>query len=365
MRARSLRQRLIRYTTLVLITTGLGVLVATLTLKTYQWWLSRAMAPEPWVAMVGNFVLSERAFRFELEQNYESFYYTADHERLALKLVLLDRMLDKTLLLLKAYELGLHESPGQLAVTARELLRLDAPEVSSDLHIAAPELEVERQRRIFHNLLSMEVVPHIVPYEIVVSDHQIRQEYERNPQDYMTPARVELRCILVHNAVQANTILGQLKKRSRQFETLAKQHSLGPEAHTGGDLGFWALSELPPEVEQRIKTLKPGQISSVIKVDEGYAIYKVVQWQREELVQFEQVKNSIRMKIQTATRDRLLQRWLQAEKLKYYIILNLPRLLLVPEPEVIPSEPSQNLGTPNRGSERSAPRSRSSVPNTL
>ncbi len=71
----------------------------------------------------------------------------------------------------------------------------------------------------------------------------------------------------------ATQLIGQLQKGA-PFAAVAKQFSASPTAANGGDVGWISPGEMPPEVDQALAALRPGQLSAPIPVKDGvYIIY--------------------------------------------------------------------------------------------
>jgi len=74
----------------------------------------------------------------------------------------------------------------------------------------------------------------------------------------------------------AQQLIGELRKGA-PFAAVAKQFSNSPTAANGGDVGWISPGEMPPEVDQALETLRPGQLSAPIAVKDGVYIIHLVQ----------------------------------------------------------------------------------------
>ena len=82
--------------------------------------------------------------------------------------------------------------------------------------------------------------------------------------------------IVVTSEPEARQILDRLKQ-GEEFAVLAKNNSIDPHAEDYGYLGKVDLATLRPELRAALAGLKPGQITSPVKVPGGYAILMVLQ----------------------------------------------------------------------------------------
>jgi parvulin-like peptidyl-prolyl isomerase len=80
--------------------------------------------------------------------------------------------------------------------------------------------------------------------------------------------------ILVKTETEANEIKTLLTQKPDDFEKLAKERSIGPNAKRGGDLGVINKGDLLQELDKALHKLKPGEISGVLKSELGYHIFK-------------------------------------------------------------------------------------------
>lgn len=73
-------------------------------------------------------------------------------------------------------------------------------------------------------------------------------------------------------AVQgANQLISQLQQGA-PFAAVARQFSASATAASGGDAGWIAAGEMPPEVDQALEQMRPGQLSQPIPVRDGVYI---------------------------------------------------------------------------------------------
>ena len=84
---------------------------------------------------------------------------------------------------------------------------------------------------------------------------------------------VTLRMIVVGTADAADRVVTRLNA-GESFAVLARAESTAPSAEAGGWLGRLPLSQLRPDVRAAVQSLTPGQITSVIRLPTGFAIFK-------------------------------------------------------------------------------------------
>ena len=147
-----------------------------------------------------------------------------------------------------------------------------------------------------------------------VTDEQVRAYYDQNPMLYST-AQIHASHILVKDEGLAKQILAELRAHPEKFADLAREKSTDTiSAKKGGDLGTFGAGRMVPEFEKVAFSLKPGEISDVVKTQYGYHIITVLDRKEGEPKPFDQVKEQIRATL----RNRALQEQVQGhfEQLK-------------------------------------------------
>jgi peptidyl-prolyl cis-trans isomerase D len=136
------------------------------------------------------------------------------------------------------------------------------------------------------------------------TDADLLKIYNQNKDPYRTQDRVKARHILLNTTgkskdeevaikAKADSLLKQLKSGG-DFAKLATENSQDPGSATkGGDLGWLTHGQTVPEFDKAAFTLKPGEISDLIKTQYGYHIIQVQEKEAARLKPFEEVKTEI------------------------------------------------------------------------
>jgi parvulin-like peptidyl-prolyl isomerase len=131
-----------------------------------------------------------------------------------------------------------------------------------------------------------------------VDEQEIQEYYSVNKREFLLPERVEVSQILLASEEKAVEILESLKDNDPEhFKRMAKLHSIGVEASRGGEMGVFAIGQLPDEMEKTIFTLEEGEVSQVLESSYGYHIFRLDSRYEPELVSPDQAYASIQMKI--------------------------------------------------------------------
>jgi peptidyl-prolyl cis-trans isomerase C len=139
------------------------------------------------------------------------------------------------------------------------------------------------------------------------TDDQIRDEYDKHPNEFKSGEEVRVRQILVHDENLASEIVERLRK-GEHFEDLSSKYSLAPNAKKGGDIGYVSRGELPKMFEDVIFALKPGQVSNVIKTDSSFHVFRVDERRGPGTIDLQTAAPVIRQRLhEDAVRDRIAQ----------------------------------------------------------
>ncbi|MGC9053366.1 MAG: peptidylprolyl isomerase [Candidatus Hydrogenedens sp.] len=144
--------------------------------------------------------------------------------------------------------------------------------------------------------------------KITVTDDEAKKFYESNPDLFMKPSRVHLKQIFRQPKPNAKTAdekawqetqkevekaLARIKA-GESFDAVARSVSEAPDRQKGGDMGWIPTEALPPFFTQVLPAMKPGDLSPVIKSSLGWHLFKLLECEAEEKVNFEQVKEKIK-----------------------------------------------------------------------
>ncbi len=108
------------------------------------------------------------------------------------------------------------------------------------------------------------------------TDAKLHARYDqlKQSQNFAQP-EVHAHHILLKTKEEALAVIQQLQSGA-DFATLAKQHSTGPSASNGGDLGFFRREQMVPAFADAAFALQPGQITTEpVQTQFGWHVIKV------------------------------------------------------------------------------------------
>lgn len=134
---------------------------------------------------------------------------------------------------------------------------------------------------IEESMLIQNMIDVKVAGSIKVDEAEVKKFYDENPTYFVSPDQVHARHILMkleatstdEEKTKAREELALVKKElaaGKSFEELAKVHSQGPSAPTGGDLGFFGKGQMVPAFEEVAFALEVGAVSDVVETQFGY-----------------------------------------------------------------------------------------------
>ena len=145
--------------------------------------------------------------------------------------------------------------------------------------------------------------PATLESSIPMTDDDVHREYNANLDKYRVPERAQARHILLMThadknddaAVKAKAegLLKQIKSGG-DFAAIAKANSQDPgSAAKGGNLDWVTRGQMVKPFEDAVFTLKPNEISDLVKTQYGYHIVQVTAKEPAHLRTFEEVKPEI------------------------------------------------------------------------
>lgn len=164
----------------------------------------------------------------------------------------------------------------------------------------------DRVRRFKEKLLKDELLKDRMKTTVDLTKEELDRYYEEHASELLTPLKVRVSQMLLPNYPAAKDLETQVN-RGGDFGKFAQRYSIDYKTKAkGGDLGPYRKGLVIPEVDEVIKTLKPGMISAPIKTDAGYYLVRIDALD-PEIIQADQAK-----------RERLRQELLYRKRKQYY-----------------------------------------------
>jgi peptidyl-prolyl cis-trans isomerase D len=159
--------------------------------------------------------------------------------------------------------------------------------------------KVPEQRKVRYVVID----PDHVRAQVKVTDQEARQYYTQHLSEYRIPDRVKVAHILFKTTGKAPAEVASIEKTAgdvlnqikggANFAELAKKYSEDSTASNGGELGWIVRGQTVKQFEDTAFSMKPGQVSDLIKTIYGIHIVKLEDKQIAHLQTFDEVKASI------------------------------------------------------------------------
>ena len=181
-----------------------------------------------------------------------------------------------------------------------------------------------RRRLVISKYLNREVYA-----RVAVTDLEIETEYNQDPSRYRLSEMVRARQIVVKTEAQAHEILSAIKNKL-DFEEAAMKYSLSPDAHRGGDLGFFARGAVPKVFDDICFKLGMGRISDVVESEYGYHIFQVLDRKQAKDRTLEEVRDKIERQLRRLRESDAHQATVARLRKNARIVINKDLLARVP-----------------------------------
>jgi parvulin-like peptidyl-prolyl isomerase len=165
-----------------------------------------------------------------------------------------------------------------------------------------------------------------------IDSQECRAFYEKNKSKYIGPGKVRASQIYFPftDSMSADarqklmTTVKELRAKilgGANFAAMAKQHSRGPGAAEGGDIGWFKKGDLRPDLETPLFALKKGELSDIVTTETGLLLLQKTDEEAEKQLPFEEVKDRVRFLFEIKARNDLIGRHIDSlmasAKIKY------------------------------------------------
>ena len=102
--------------------------------------------------------------------------------------------------------------------------------------------------------------------------------------------------ILLKDEDQAKTIRKDIDN-GKNFEALAKEHSIGPTGKNGGNLNWFDLASMVPEFSTALMVLSEGDVSQPVQTKFGWHIIKLNETREKKIPEFKKIEAQLRQNL--------------------------------------------------------------------
>ena len=218
--------------------------------------------------------------------------------------------------------------------------RLDEVRIQNNLpSMEALQKAVESQggdwedykQQLQDSLLTQAGIRQEVGSRILVSHDEVKKYYDAHKAEFNRPEQVSLAEIFLNTDGKSPAELAAvhktadgLVKRIRDgadFNEMAKRHSEGTTAASGGELGVFERGQLSKPIEDAVFSLKQGGVSDPIPSSKGLEILKVEQHFQAGEQPFDKVEGEINGKLFNQQMEPTLRNYLAQLREESYLIV--------------------------------------------
>jgi parvulin-like peptidyl-prolyl isomerase len=219
----------------------------------------------------------------------------------------LNRLIERIMLVREAQRRRIKISPPEIAKRLETLRTENGKDVQESL--AAMGIDFEKWKAdVWEDMMIERLLARDVNKRAVVSASEVRKYYQANLQEFERPEQVRVRQIVVATQAEAQKALDELNA-GKDFAALAREKSTAPEAGQGGDLGYFAMGDMPGEFNV-VFGMQKGGVSGIIKSPYGYHIFKLIDRRKAGRVSLEEAYRDIAEKLRKEKEDQRYEAWI-------------------------------------------------------
>lgn len=154
------------------------------------------------------------------------------------------------------------------------------------------------------NIMQIKFINQEIGSRVKITDHELMDYYKKHMHEFGIHQSVHIAQIVLpfdettdrEKAMEAKSKAEEIVKSARSgtpFSSLAKEHSKGPNAASGGDLGIVDPSNFLPDVTVALEKMRPGQISDPIVTPGGILIIHLIDRALATEADFEKLRDKI------------------------------------------------------------------------
>jgi parvulin-like peptidyl-prolyl isomerase len=231
------------------------------------------------------------------------------------------QLVEEMIVLRRADELHLDISPRELDEAVRDFQK-GYPEAGFEYLFLKQAISFEAwQERLKKRLLVEKVIRKELLKEVSVTPQEIKDYYDKHWKEWSHGKEIRARHILLPSEDEATNILKRLQNGD-DFATLARLHSIAPDAQNGGTMGYVVLGQLPGCLEEPLFHLERGTVSPVVKTPYGFHIFQVMEKRETSKPKIEECIERIKQGIKKERLGTAYGPWLARLRSRYRIEIN-------------------------------------------
>jgi parvulin-like peptidyl-prolyl isomerase len=248
----------------------------------------------------------------------------------------LERLIEEKLIDQEAKKSGIKVVAKEVEGAIEEIKRRNSiPQEDLEKALAREGLTLEAfKKEIEKKILRTRVVQWAVKVEPNVGEKELRDFYQKNSDGYRTeesyrPAHILFKVPKEATPEEVREIRAKCQKvqaklkAGEDFGEMALLYSEDISREDKGDLGVFKKGELLPAFEKEALRLKVGEVSGIIRTDQGFHIIKLLDRKGGHPLPFEEIKDKVRQNYLEREFEKGLKQYLNTLKGKSIIEIKL------------------------------------------
>lgn len=150
-----------------------------------------------------------------------------------------------------------------------------------------------------------------------VTEKEMKSLYDERIGQQPQATEYKARHILVEDEAKAEQLISQLNQGA-DFAALAEEHSTGPSAESGGDLGWFSPQQMVPPFSQAVQELEKGEVTQEpVQTRFGWHVIKLEDTRAQQPPSFEEVKPQLERALQQQRVAMYLENLRKEAKVEY------------------------------------------------
>ena len=249
---------------------------------------------------------------------------------------ILDQLIEEKLVNQEADRLAITFSEREVDLAVKEMQNRNRMNDAQFAAVLAEEgLTMPKYReQLTSQMKKARVIDQEIKSRIQVSKEEVDAYYEKHADDFNAEPEVRIQQIRLlippgsgagevsRIQAQAESILAKIKA-GEDFTALVGLYSQDPTAAAGGDMGIFKRGELLPAIDEFAFSMKPGEVSPVIRTEGGFHIVKVLGKREPSALSEEERRAEVKDVLFSQKAEEDFKVWIAKLRKKAYIEVNL------------------------------------------
>jgi len=231
-----------------------------------------------------------------------------------MKLDLLDKLIEDRLILQEARKGNIIINPDRIKSRVNEIRKHYGSDTEFQDSLAKQGLvQADIEAKIREQLLMYSVIEREIKSKITIKPGEVTDFYQENTAKFILPEQREFESITIDNEGLANEIFDKLKS-GQELQGVAEEYSLTVNKFTCVKGG-----QLRKDIEDTVFKINLAQISSPVKIENNYYIFKLNNIIPPRHQNLSEVQDEIYTMLSNKKMQEALTKWLDVLKEHTYI----------------------------------------------